>query len=120
MAISAAIAAAIHPIIGMFIMATPTDLHAVVAVVANVENDALAIVPNAFIVPPPVSISNINTAIPLIAFHSPTVANRTTAKVARPIFTRKPLEANCPVVAGNVVGHGSDKGFAMGGDVVKD
>ena len=99
MAMSAAMAAAIQPMMGMFIIAMPTARQAETAAVRNAPNEALAIPAKVAEVAPPVTNDNTKAPSPFKAWKMPTVAKRTTASVARVILTIKPFEAICPVTS---------------------
>ena len=96
-------AAAIQPTIGMLLMATDTARQAVVAAVEKIPKEVEAIVEKVAEAVPPVTKDNTSAPNPLRALKRPTVAKRKTARVARVMFIRKPLEANCPVISSRFI-----------------
>ena len=74
MAMSAAMAAAIQPMIGMFIIAMPTARQAETAAVRNAPNEALAIPAKVAEVAPPVTNDSTKAPSPFKAWKRPTVA----------------------------------------------
>ena len=99
MAIRAAMAAATQPIIGIFMIATPTARHAAVAVVANTPNEVEAMPENVAEAVPPVTNDSTSAPSPFRALKIPTVANLTRPIVARPILPIKPNDIMLLVVS---------------------
>ena len=102
-AISALTAAAIQPMMGMLIIATLTARQAVEAVAEKIPNEVEAVAAKVTEVAPPVIRERMSAPTLLRALKIPTVAKRSTARVARVILMRKPLEANCPVMSSRFI-----------------
>ena len=91
--------AIIQPITGILLIAIVTARHAETAAVLNVAKLTEAIPAKVAEAVPPVTSEAIQAPKALIPLHSPTVAKRTVATVARIIFPTKPIDTICPVLS---------------------